>query len=52
MAVGGGTVERVGEKVGVGGDDAEEIVECVGDDLVFGEGECRSAGIVGRKMGL
>jgi hypothetical protein len=49
---GGG--ETVGEEVGVGGDDAEKIVERVGDDLIFGEskGDGNAVGIVERKLHL
>lgn len=35
VAVRAGGSEVVGEKIGVSGDDAEEIVESVGDDLIF-----------------
>jgi len=38
----------VGEKVGVGGDDAEKIVEGVGDELIFGG---REGGRVGSVQG-
>ena len=39
--------ELVREKIGVGGNDAEEIVESVGDDLIFGEGDGDAGGIGG-----
>ncbi len=38
--------ELVSEELGVGGDDAEKIIQGVGDDLIFGEGHGHSAGIV------
>lgn len=43
---GGGTVEAVGEDIGVGGDHAEKVVEGVSDDLVLGKGEGDTFGII------
>jgi len=45
----GGVAEFVGEQVGVGGDDAEEIVEGVGNHLILGEGDGHSIGFRGRR---
>ncbi len=48
----GRVAELVGEKVGIGGDDAEKIVERVGDDLIFGEGHGDAFGILQWKIHL
>jgi len=44
----GGVAEFVGEQVGVGGNDAEEIVEGVGNHLILGEGDGHPIGFAGR----
>ena len=49
---GAGGVEVVGEDVGIGGDDAEEIVQGVSDELSFGGRKNGGIGDVGRVLHL
>ena len=47
-----GLAEFVGQQVGVGGDDAEEIAEGVGNHLILGEGDGHTIGFGGRRRHL
>ncbi len=48
----GGVAELVGKKIGVGGDDAEKIVEGVSDDLILRESHGDAFGILEWKIHL